>query len=53
MTKIPVIDKRTGQQKVDRQNRKQWKCHTADRGTGNRAEQNGGRRKYNGNLIEI
>jgi len=28
--KIPVIDKKTGQQKVDRQNRKQWKCHTAD-----------------------
>ncbi len=28
--KISVIDKKTGQQKVDRQNRKQWKCHTAD-----------------------
>ena len=28
--KIPVIDKKTGQQKVDKQNRKQWKCHTAD-----------------------
>ena len=28
--KIPVIDKRTGQQKVDKRNRKQWKCHTAD-----------------------
>ena len=28
--KIPVIDKRTGKQKVDKQNRKQWKCHTAD-----------------------
>ena len=25
--KIPVIDKKTGQQKVDKQNRKQWKCH--------------------------
>lgn len=28
--KIPVIDKKTGQQKVDKRNRKQWKCHTAD-----------------------
>lgn len=28
--KVPVIDKKTGQQKVDKQNRKQWKCHTAD-----------------------
>lgn len=28
--KIPVIDKKTGQQKVDKQNRKQWKYHTAD-----------------------
>ena len=27
--KIPVIDKKTGQQKVDKQNRKLWKCHTA------------------------
>lgn len=26
--RIPVIDKKTGQQKVDKQNRKQWKCHT-------------------------
>jgi hypothetical protein len=24
--RIPLIDKRTGQQKVDKQNRKQWKC---------------------------
>jgi len=24
--RIPVIDKKTGQQKVDRRNRKQWKC---------------------------
>lgn len=28
--RIPVIDKKTGQQKVDKRNRKQWKCHTAD-----------------------
>ena len=26
--RIPVIDKKTGQQKVDKQNRKQWKCKT-------------------------
>ena len=26
--RIPVIDKKTGQQKVDKQNRKQWKCET-------------------------
>lgn len=26
--RIPLIDKRTGQQKVDKQNRKQWKCET-------------------------
>ena len=26
--KIPLIDKKTGQQKVDKQNRKQWKCET-------------------------
>ena len=26
--RIPVIDKKTGQQKVDKRNRKQWKCHT-------------------------
>jgi hypothetical protein len=26
--RIPVIDKKTGQQKVDKHNRKQWKCHT-------------------------
>ena len=25
-----MIDKKTGQQKVDKRNRKQWKCHTAD-----------------------
>ena len=36
--KIPVIDKKTGQQKVDKRNRKQWKCHTADSITGNREE---------------
>ena len=28
--RIPVIDKKTGQQKVDKRNRKQWKCHTGD-----------------------
>ena len=26
--RIPVIDKKTGRQKVDKQNRKQWKCTT-------------------------
>ncbi|MCF2657334.1 MobA/MobL family protein [Lacrimispora saccharolytica] len=26
--RIPLIDKMTGQQKVDKQNRKQWKCQT-------------------------
>ena len=26
--RIPLIDKETGQQKVDKQNRKQWKCTT-------------------------
>lgn len=26
--RIPIIDKETGQQKVDRQNRRQWKCTT-------------------------
>ena len=26
--RIPIIDKKTGQQKVDNQNRKQWKCVT-------------------------
>ena len=26
--RIPLIDKKTGQQKVDKQNRKQWKCAT-------------------------
>ena len=28
--RIPVIHKKTRQQKVDKCNRKQWKCHTAD-----------------------
>jgi len=28
--RIPVIDKKTGQQKVDKRNRKQWKYHTED-----------------------
>ena len=27
---VPLIDKKTGQQKVDKRNRKQWKCYTAD-----------------------
>ena len=26
--RVPVMDKKTGQQKVDKQNRKQWKCNT-------------------------
>jgi hypothetical protein len=26
--RIPLIDKKTGLQKVDKQNRKQWKCQT-------------------------
>ena len=26
--RIPLIDKKTGQQKVDKQNRKQWKCES-------------------------
>jgi hypothetical protein len=26
--RILVIDKKTGQQKIDKQNRKQWKCTT-------------------------
>ena len=28
--RIPVIDKKTGQQKADKRNRKQWKCHTVE-----------------------
>ena len=28
--RIPIIDKKTGVQKVDKQNRKQWKCKTID-----------------------
>ena len=28
--RIPLIDKKTGQQKVDKQNRKQWKCKTIE-----------------------
>lgn len=28
--RIPLIDKKTGQQKVDKQNRKQWKCKNID-----------------------
>ncbi len=26
----PLIDKKTGQQKVDKRNRKQWKCQTVE-----------------------
>ena len=28
--RVPLIDKKTGQQKVDKQNRKQWKCQTVE-----------------------
>lgn len=28
--RIPLIDKKTGQQKVDNRNRKQWKCQTVE-----------------------
>ena len=28
--RIPLIDKKTGRQKVDKQNRKQWKCKTIE-----------------------
>ena len=28
--RIPLIDKKTGQQKVDKRNRKQWKCQTVE-----------------------
>ncbi len=28
--RVPLIDKKTGQQKVDKQNRKQWKCQTIE-----------------------
>ena len=28
--RIPLIDKKTGKQKVDRRNRKQWKCQTVE-----------------------
>ncbi len=28
--RVPLIDKKTGQQKVDKRNRKQWKCHTVE-----------------------
>ena len=27
---VPFIDKKTGQQKVDKRNRKQWKCQTIE-----------------------
>lgn len=36
--KIPVIDKKTGQQKVDKSNRKQWKNHKEDYNDWNRPE---------------
>ena len=28
--RVPLIDKKTGQQKVDKQNRRQWKCQTIE-----------------------
>ncbi len=28
--RVPIIDKKTGQQKVDQRNRKQWKCQTVE-----------------------
>ena len=28
--RVPLIDRKTGQQKVDKQNRKQWKCQTVE-----------------------
>ena len=28
--RVPLIDKKTGQQKVDKRNRKQWKCQTVE-----------------------
>jgi len=36
--RIPLIDKKTGQQKVDKQNRKQWKCKTIDTNDWNNRE---------------
>ena len=36
--RIPLIDKKTGQQKVDKQNRKQWKCQTVESSDGNSRE---------------
>lgn len=36
--RIPLIDKKTGQQKVDKQNRKQWKCKTVDTNDWNNRE---------------
>lgn len=32
--RVPLIDKKTGQQKVDKRNRKQWKCQTVEVPTG-------------------
>ena len=28
--RVPLIDKKTGQQKVDKRNRNQWKCQTVE-----------------------
>ena len=36
--RIPIIDKKTSQQKVDKQNRKQWKCKTVDTNDWNNRE---------------
>ena len=36
--KIPLIDKKTGEQKVDKQNRKQWKSHKDDYTDWNKTE---------------
>ncbi len=36
--RIPMIDKKTGQQKVDKQNRKQWKCTTVSSNDWNNRE---------------
>ena len=46
-----MIDKKTNQQKVDKLNKKQWKCHTADSITNNRTRLSEGRKKFNVNFI--
>ena len=43
--RIPMIDKKTGQQKVDKQNRKQWKCTTVSTNDWNDRENVRGWRK--------